>query len=177
MHLKLHQINWFGVLLILYLIFNRGLNSYSVRIANQIGKCYLCPDFLLLCLLDFVFDFYRPQRSWGKVMFLQVSVILLTGGEYLTHTPEQTTPWEQTPPGADTPQSRHPPGADTPPEQTPPRADTPQEQTPPGSRHPPGADTPQADTTGTKYTPRTKYTHRIKYTPGTKYTPRLVSML
>ena len=24
--------------------------------------------------------FYRPQRSWGKVMFLQVSVILSTGG-------------------------------------------------------------------------------------------------
>ena len=24
--------------------------------------------------------FYRPQRSWGKVMFLQVSVILLTEG-------------------------------------------------------------------------------------------------
>ena len=23
---------------------------------------------------------YRPQRSWGKVMFLQASVILLTGG-------------------------------------------------------------------------------------------------
>ena len=25
---------------------------------------------------------YRPQRSWGKVMFLQVSVILSTGGCY-----------------------------------------------------------------------------------------------
>ena len=24
--------------------------------------------------------YYRPQRSWGKVMFLQASVILLTGG-------------------------------------------------------------------------------------------------
>ena len=24
--------------------------------------------------------FYRPQRSWGKVMFLHVSVILFTGG-------------------------------------------------------------------------------------------------
>ena len=55
-----------------------------------------------------------------------------------------TTPWEQTPPGADTSQNRHPT-----------RADTPQEQTPPSSRHPPrsrhlpckqtpspGADTP-----------------------------------
>ena len=26
--------------------------------------------------------FYRPQRSWGKVMFLHVSVILFTGGCY-----------------------------------------------------------------------------------------------
>ena len=25
-------------------------------------------------------DFYRPQRSWGKVIFSQASVILLTGG-------------------------------------------------------------------------------------------------
>ena len=24
--------------------------------------------------------YYRPQRSWGKVMFLHVSVILSTGG-------------------------------------------------------------------------------------------------
>ena len=28
----------------------------------------------------FAFHFYRPQRSWGKVMFLQVCVILFTGG-------------------------------------------------------------------------------------------------
>ena len=26
------------------------------------------------------FFYYRPQRSWGKVMFLHVSVILFTGG-------------------------------------------------------------------------------------------------
>ena len=26
--------------------------------------------------------YYRPQRSWGKVMFLQASVILLLGGRY-----------------------------------------------------------------------------------------------
>ena len=25
-------------------------------------------------------NIYRPQRSWGKVMFLQASVVLLTGG-------------------------------------------------------------------------------------------------
>ena len=28
----------------------------------------------------FITNFYRPQRSWGKVMFLHVSVILFTGG-------------------------------------------------------------------------------------------------
>ena len=27
-----------------------------------------------------ILSFYRPQRSWGKVMFLHVSVILFTGG-------------------------------------------------------------------------------------------------
>ena len=62
--------------------------------------------------------FYRPQRSWGKVMFLQVSVILLTGGAGGYLTPPQSTPpspLEQTPP-----RSRHPPeqtaspGADPP---------------------------------------------------------------
>ena len=105
---------------------------------------------------------YRPQRSWAKAMFLQVCVILFTGGGVsasvharIPHTlgsrhppgadpPEQTPPWNRHstsphPLGADT----HPPGADTPlgadpMEQTPLRADTPQEQTPP-----PGADTPR----------------------------------
>ena len=61
---------------------------------------------------------YRPQRSCGKVMFSQASVILSTGGGGV---------W-QIPPG------RHPPGQ-TPPWQTPlpgrhPRADTTQADTP-----------------------------------------------
>ena len=70
---------------------------------------------------------YRPQRSWAKVMFLQVCVILFTGGVSasvhagIPHPPEQT-PQEHTPPG-----SRHPP----------------RNQTPPGLSTPPG----------TKYTP------------------------
>ena len=29
-------------------------------------------------------NFYRPQRSWGKVIFLQASVILFTGGVCLS---------------------------------------------------------------------------------------------
>ena len=71
--------------------------------------------------------FYRPQRSWAKVMFLQVCVILFTGGGCLPqcmlgyHPPP---PWEQMPPG-----SRHPPRADTPREQT-----HLLEQTPPGKQ-------------------------------------------
>ena len=87
-------------------------------------------------------------------MFLQASVILLTGGGVsasvhagIPHTPL----WEQTPPKqthrleqTPTPGSRHPPQEQTPPGAgTPPRADTPSreqtppEQTPPGCRHPP----------------------------------------
>ena len=79
---------------------------------------------------------YRQQRSCGKVMFLQASVILLTGGGggYLTPTPPKQTPPgadtpppEQTPPGAETyppPEQTHTPLEQIPPEQTPPRADT-----------------------------------------------------
>ena len=78
------------------------------------------------CLLG-TYNFYRPQRSWAKVMFLQTSVILSTGGSASVHTGmphppgADTTPWEQTL------QSRH---THTPWEQTPPQADTPLEQTP-----------------------------------------------
>ena len=72
--------------------------------------------------------YYRPQRSWGKVIFSQASVILLTGGWYEADTP---------------PRSRHPPGVDTPQEQTPSGADTPPEQKPPlGADTPPRPDTP-----------------------------------
>ena len=80
---------------------------------------------------------YHPQRSWGKVMFLQASVILLTGGEGGYSPPEQTPP-----PGADTPpgSSRHP-----------------LRSKPPQSRHPPpgAADTPLgADTPRSRHLPR-----------------------
>ena len=80
--------------------------------------------------------FYRPQRSWNKVMFLQASVILSTGGGVCLSacwdtTHQAGTPLlEQTPPRADTP--------------------TPREQTPLG-RHPPTADTPpEADCPGSR---------------------------
>ena len=76
----------------------------------------------------------------AKVMFLQASVVLSTGGCVPQcmlgyHTPP---PQSRHPPGADTPGSRYP--HPLPPEQTPPGAD-PQELTPPGV-DPPGADTP-----------------------------------
>ena len=71
-----------------------------------------------------VWHHYRLQRSWGKVMFLQASVILLTGGVCLSAC------WDSTPPRTRHPGSRHPP------EQThhppdPRSRHTPQEQIPP----------------------------------------------
>ena len=55
----------------------------------------------------------RPQRSWGKVIFSQASVILFTGGSASVHAwipppppgPGTPSPWDQAPP----PPSRHPP--------------------------------------------------------------------
>ena len=91
--------------------------------------------------------YYRPQRSWAKVMFLQASVILLTGGGCVCLSASWNgLPQEQTPPG-----SRHPPRADTP------RSRHPRKQTPPGSRHPQsrhplGADTPPEADSGIQST-------------------------
>ena len=68
--------------------------------------------------------FYCPQRSWGKVIFLHMYVILFMGDVCLsacwdTHLlpGADPPPQKQTPP-----QSRHPHRADTQWEQTPPRA-------------------------------------------------------
>ena len=121
-------------------------------------------DAILLVRQERYFEyFYRPQRSWAKVMFLPVSVILSTGGVCLSACWDATSPLGADLPGADTPWSRpprpDPPGADTP------RTRPPGEQTPPWtrtprSRHhpllpsrtprpdPPGSDTPSpgADT-------------------------------
>ena len=72
--------------------------------------------------------FYRPERSWAKVMFLQASVILLTGGCVCQVPP----PGPGTPPGTRcTPQDQVPP----------------QDQVhPPGTRYTPrGPGTPPRD--------------------------------
>ena len=73
-----------------------------------------------------ILDFYGPQQSWGKVMFLHASVILFMGGggSAPLHAGIHHPPWDQAPPtpGPGAPQSRPT-----------------QEQTPPG----PEAGTPQ----------------------------------
>ena len=99
------------------------------------------------------FNLYRPQRSYGKEMFLRLSIILFGGGVVCLWSGglSATPPWE------DTPSGRQPPGQ-TSPGQTATWADTPR-QTPPGrplwadtplGRHPLGRQTPrqtpQADT-------------------------------
>ena len=108
----------------------------------------LCTAFLWSTLLKLKY-IYRPQRSWGKVMFLQASVILLTGAGgwclpqcMLGYTPlSRHPPRSRHVPQADTPQSRHspreqttprsrhpPPGAGAPPQSRPPRADMPPQE-------------------------------------------------
>ena len=67
-------------------------------------------------------SYYHPQLSWGKVMFLHVSVILFTGGSASVHAgihPQtRHPPWTRPPAGPDipdqirhSPRTRHPPGA------------------------------------------------------------------
>ena len=79
----------------------------------------LHPSFLSIYLWNSILVTGRNEVM-AKVMFLLVSVILLTWGVCLSACWEQTPPWKQTPP----------------------QKQTPREQTPPRSRHPLGADTP-----------------------------------
>ena len=91
-------------------------------------------------------EFLPAATKLGKVMFLQASVILLTGGglpqcmlgyhlpleeippggDPLEETPP-LSPWEETPPGGD------PPGRSLPRRRPPLGGDPPWEETPPGS--------------------------------------------
>ena len=97
-------------------------------------------DYSLNCLVFFTLHalHYRPQRSWAKVIFSQVSVCPQgRRGVCLSAC------WDIPPLGADPPpphpQNRPSPGADTPlPEQSPQEETPPPEQTP---SPPPGADT------------------------------------
>ena len=93
--------------------------------------------------MTYLICYYRPQRSWGTVMFLHVSEILFTGGGEVDplyagiHTPPRseagTTSLEQTLPG-----TRHPPQDLC----TAPRADLPRTRHPP-EQPPPGAGPPK----------------------------------
>ena len=94
--------------------------------------------------------FYRPQRSWGKVIFW----ILFRGG-----VPGQVhLPWAGTPPGRYTtqtgtlPRQVHPPGRYTP-----------REVHPTGI--PPGRYTPQAGTPSGQYTPQAGIPRQV-HPPG-----------
>ena len=108
-------------------------------------------------------DYYRPQRSWAKVIFSQACVknSVHSGGRVSASVhagipPRSRHPPE--PPGSRPPQSRHPPGADTPRPDTPLGADPP-EQTAPQSR------SPRADSTQTGHPPTQAHPPR-KQTPA-----------
>ena len=99
------------------------------------------------------YNYYRPQRSWAKVMFLQASVILSTGGGLpqcmLGCQLPAPPPPEQRP--TPTPQTR----------QTPPRT----RQTPPG----PETTLDQADSPGTRDPPRPgRHPPRPETPPGSR---------
>ena len=86
------------------------------------------PSFPILTLYAI---FYCPQRSCGKVMLSQASVILFRRGEVcIPACTEADTPWADTPLGRH-PSRQTPSWADTPPGRHPPRQ-TPPSQTPPG---------------------------------------------
>ena len=104
--------------------------------------------------------YYRPQRSWAKVIFSQacvknsvhrggrVSASVHAGIHPPSRPPKDQTPQRRHPPRADPPRADTPLGPGTPPpEQTP----TPRDQTPgadthtSGTRHPPGQTPPRPD--------------------------------
>ena len=82
-------------------------------------------------------SFYRPQRSCGKLMFSQASVILFTGGVSAGHPPVRHPPGRhstgQTPTKQTATLGRHTPWADIPPGRHPLGRN-------PLGRHPPPAD-------------------------------------
>ena len=76
-----------------------------------IHRCECTSSTVLYCVLNLLRScsvlYYRPQRSWAKVMFLQASVILSTGEGCLPQCmlgcppPSEQTPHPPPPPGAD----------------------------------------------------------------------------
>ena len=109
--------------------------------------------------------FYRPQRSWAKVMFLQASVILSTGGgggSLAGRTPpaRRHPPSKETPLAGRTPPSRETPGKETPlplPHPSPQQGDPPPSprvrRTPRSGRTPQQVDPQQGDPPGRQNPP------------------------
>ena len=128
-----------------------GLGYGSTHFVNRKQnhqEIHVPPPNVIICAMNRIDAFqvgpvsliyYRPQRSCGKVMFSQASVILSTGrgGVWQTH------PGRHHHPGRHPLLGRYPQADPTPPGQTPPRQ-TPPSRQPLGS-HPPGRH-PQADT-------------------------------
>ena len=102
--------------------------------------------------------FYRPQRSWAKVIFLQACVKNCPQGEGGGCLPQCMLGY--TPPGPGTPPWSRPPKAEPPRPSTPPGADTPP-PTRPGTHPPPGPGTPppQPGTPPLEQTPPRPGTH------------------
>ena len=107
-----------------------------------------CKPLVKYCLYN-----YRPQRSWGKVMFSQACVILFTGGGLPQCMLGYQPPGPGTPLGLGTPpRTRHP-------------------QHPPGSRHPPRTRHPpdQAHSPGSRHPPTTEHAGRCGQRAGGMY--------
>ena len=128
---------------------NRWANAMSCAatantkvISNEyIEPCIMRPT--ISTTIPFFQTYYRPQRSWGKVIFSQASVILFTGRVCLSAcwdtTPRTGTPGDQA--GTPLGPGRHPSGTrQAPPDQASPRPSTPpkdQSGTPPTRQVPP----------------------------------------
>ena len=93
----------------------KGGRTRGIPVRTKMSKSFLPP----------------ANEVWGKVIFLHLSVILFTGGEYLgryppgrytpgrsilqqVNPPAGTSPWQVHPPSRYTPQQVHPPQAYTP---------------------------------------------------------------
>ena len=160
----------------------------SKKIALDQGKNVNISIILLLwavsCQRNITIN-YRPQRSWAKVIFLHLSVILFTAGVSASPHPPRSRH-----PTADTSRSRHPksrhppeqthtpPEQTHPPKQTPPWSRPPEQTHPPGSRHTPlGADIPpnrhpRADTPQSRHTSPSRHTPEQTH-PQSRHTPPL----
>ena len=78
---------------------DKSINKHFFEVVEVVHEA---ANSSILIMSSFV-PYYRPQRSWAKVMFLQASVILSTGGCLPQcmlgyHPPEQTPPRSRLPP-------------------------------------------------------------------------------